>query len=310
MNDAIALVIDDDRSVHDEVDRALGPPLISRVEHAFLPGDGIRAAVELLPDLILLDIHMPEIDGFKVCRVLKENASTRDIPILFLTVETKADHIARALDCGAVDYVSKPFNHTELQARIRVALRSRDLIELLKEQARVDALTGLLNRAALDDALRAAASAHERIGQSASLLLLDVDHFKATNDQHGHGVGDEVLRAVGRCLRACCRPYDVACRFGGDEFAVIFAQTDSSGAITAAERMISGIRELRIECGDSEDVAAVTVSGGLVSGLDGVDFFEVPELMEAADVALYRAKEQGRNRLVVVDLADFAQKED
>ena len=110
MAENVILVIDDSQSVHAEIDRVLGPPQVQEVLHAKVPGDGIRMAVERCPDVILLDINMPEMDGFKVCRALKENANTRDIPILFLTVETKADHIARALDCGAVDYVSKPFN--------------------------------------------------------------------------------------------------------------------------------------------------------------------------------------------------------
>ena len=149
-----ALVIDDDVHVHAAVDRALDSSQVDRVIHAYTPGDGIRLAIETGPDVIMLDINMPEIDGYKkVCRAIKENALTRDIPVLFLTVETKVDHIARALDCGGVDYVSKPFNDIELRARIRVALRGKQLIELLKEQARVDALTGLFNRAALDELL-------------------------------------------------------------------------------------------------------------------------------------------------------------
>lgn len=298
MPETVALVIDDDRAVHDAVRQVLEPPLVDRIESAYAPGDGIRRAIEIRPDLILLDIHMPGMDGFKVCRALKENAATRDVPVLFLTVEKKADHIARALDNGAVDYVSKPFNAIELQARIRVALRARDLIELLREQARVDALTGLLNRAALDDALLGVVSSHERTGASASLLMIDLDHFKQVNDRHGHGVGDDILREVGRVIRACCRPYDTACRFGGDEFAVIFSHADGNGAMTAAERMLRQIATIRVNAGDSGIEIGATVSGGLVTTLGIDDFFEPADLMKAADDALYRAKKEGRNRIV------------
>lgn len=296
MREILVLVIDDDQSVHDAVDAALLPKSVDRIIHACLPGDGIRLAVEMRPTLILLDINMPELDGFKVCRALKEKSATRDIPILFLTVETKADHIARALDCGAVDYVSKPFNDVELRARIRVAMRAKDLIDLLREQARVDALTGLLNRAALDDALLGVASSHERNGQFACLMMMDVDHFKQINDRYGHGVGDDALRRIGELLRKQCRPYDSVYRFGGDEFGVIFGQTDGPGAVVAAQRILEAVRATRVPAFDGE--FSLTCSAGLVWSKPPPDFLEPDDLMEAADAALYRAKDQGRDRLV------------
>lgn len=283
--------------MHAEVNRVLGPPQPNRVLHARLPGDGIRIAIEQRPDVILLDINMPDIDGFKVCRVLKENATTRDIPILFLTVETKVDHIARALDCGAVDYVSKPFNRVELEARIRVALRGKNLIELLKDQARVDALTGLKNRVALDDALNAAVSSFVRTGTVSSLLMFDIDHFKGINDRHGHGVGDEVLRAIGACVRKCSRPYDTACRYGGDEFAVIYGQTDARDAMSAANRLVTEIRNVQIPAADL--LIGATVSGGVVTMEDMSDLCGPADLLKQADARLYDAKKLGRDRIVL-----------
>jgi len=253
-------------------------------------------AMDHCPDLILLDINMPDIDGFKVCRILKENSKTRDIPVLMLTVETKADHIARALDCGAVDYVSKPFNCVELQARIRVALRAKQLIEMLKDQARIDALTGLMNRTALDDALSATISSFVRMGTLASLLVFDIDHFKQINDRFGHGVGDEALRAVGACLRRCSRPYDTACRFGGDEFAVIYGQTDGGHARSAVDRLMSEIRNIRIPARD--EMIGVSVSGGIVCTSQLDDFPTPADFMKKADACLYRAKGLGRDRIV------------
>ncbi len=296
MREILILVIDDDQSVHEAVEAALLPNSVDQVMHAEMPGDGIRLAVEMRPSLILLDINMPEMDGFKVCRALKEKSATRDIPILFLTVETKADHIARALDCGAVDYVSKPFNDVELRARIRVALRAKDLIDLLREQARVDALTGLLNRAALDDALLGVASSHERTGQCACLMMMDVDHFKQINDRYGHGVGDDALRRIGDLLRNHCRPYDTVYRFGGDEFGVIFGQTDGPGAVAAAERILEAVRATRVPAAGVE--FSLSCSAGLVCSEPPPEFFEPDDLMNAADAALYRAKNQGRDQLV------------
>jgi len=296
MADSVILLIDDNAGIHDEVDRVLGPPQNNQLLHAQLPGDGIRMAIDHCPDLILLDINMPDIDGFKVCRILKENSKTRDIPVLFLTVETKADHIARALDCGAVDYVSKPFNRVELQARIRVALRAKELIKMLKDQARIDALTGLMNRTALDDALSGTISSFVRMGTLASLLMFDIDYFKEINDRHGHGVGDEALRAVGDCLRRCSRPYDTACRFGGDEFAVIYGQTDGEHAKSAVDRLMSEIRKIQIPAGD--EMIGVTVSGGIVC-TSQLDEFPTPgDFMKMADAYLYRAKDLGRDRIV------------
>ncbi|MBW2421539.1 MAG: diguanylate cyclase [Deltaproteobacteria bacterium] len=299
MSEIVALIIDDNERVHQEVDDAIMPEIVDRLLHAMNPGDGIRMALEHRPDLIMLDINMPEMDGFKVCHLLKEAEATRDIPILFLTVETKVIHIAKALDCGGVDYISKPFNDIELRARVRVSLRHKQMVDLLREQARIDALTGLVNRAALDDALVAAASAHERTGQSVSLLMLDIDHFKAVNDGFGHGVGDDLLRAVGDAIRTCCRPYDVAGRFGGDEFGILFGQVEGVEGRSAARRLMGELRALELRAGP--DSLVVTVSAGMITTAEMPGEFTAAEFMKAADVALYEAKRRGRNRLVIAE---------
>jgi len=299
MNDKIrVLVIDDDTTIHEEVERSLMPHFAGRIESAYVPGDGIRCAFESPPDVILLDINMPDMDGFKVCRILKENSATRDIPVLFLTVDTNVVHLARALDCGATDYIRKPVNAIELQARVRVALRDKQLVDLLKEQARIDALTGLWNRAALDDALVAAAAANERTGQPASFLMVDLDHFKEINDGYGHGVGDQVLRSAGSAIKNCCRPYDIACRYGGDEFGVIFGQVENGDARCAASRLIDELRRVEVVVGTN--ALNITVSAGLAPSDLLRDGFSGQDLLKAADSALYRAKQRGRNTLVVL----------
>jgi len=292
-----ALVIDDDPSIHRQVEETLCPQIVDEVLSNGSSSDGIRMALADPPDVILLDVNIPVMDGFKVCQLLKENLSTRDVPIIFITVDKNVVHLARALDCGAADWLTKPVNPIELKARVRVVLREKAMVDLLKEQARLDALTGLHNRAAFDDALVAAAAAWDRTRTPVSLLLLDIDHFKQVNDDHGHGVGDELLRAVGIAIRKCCRPYDTPCRFGGDEFAVILNQSAGDAALCAATRLRETLDLLEVEAGDI--ALRPHTSAGLVStnGLDRL--FEPSELLEAADAALYQAKNAGRDQLVV-----------
>ncbi|HEX9813912.1 MAG TPA: diguanylate cyclase [Myxococcota bacterium] len=296
MSGITVLVIDDDASIHRAVERRL-EGVVDQVLKADSPTKGLQIAIQDKPDVILLDVNMPQIDGFKVCRHLQENPTTHDIPILFLTADDNPDNLAKALDAGASDYISKPFNAVELEARVRVALRTKRLIDLLQERARIDALTGLNNRAAMDDTLIAATSAFHRTGQPLALLMIDLDHFKEINDTYGHGVGDDVIRRVGMAIRAGCRPYDIACRFGGDEFGVILAQTDSSCAEQVSERILDRINQIKIRAGSDE--IEIACSGGLASASEMPSDFEPAELLKAADEALYLAKSEGRNRLAV-----------
>ena len=172
------------------------------------------------------------------------------------------------------------------------------MIDLLKEQARIDALTGLWKRAALDDALVAAASAHERTGQPVSFLMIDVDHFKQVNDGYGHGVGDQLLRSAGIAIKNCCRPYDIACRFGGDEFGVIFGQVEGPDARSAATRLLAELRDVEVAVGTN--ALTVTVSAGLAASDVLRNGFSGQDLLKAADSCLYRAKQTGRNNLVIL----------
>jgi diguanylate cyclase (GGDEF)-like protein len=298
MSSNTVLVIDDDASIHRAVERRL-EGVVDQVLKTDSPTKGIQIASQEKPDVILLDVNMPQLDGFKVCRLLKDSPMTRDIQILFLTADRNPDNLVKALDAGACDYISKPFNAVELEARVRVALRTKQMIDLLQERARIDALTGLKNRAAMDDALFAATSAFHRTGQLLSLLMIDLDHFKNINDTYGHGVGDDVIRRVGASIQAGCRPYDTACRFGGDEFGVILIQADTDTDCTKqiAERIISGINKIKIRAGNDE--IEVACSGGLASATEMQGDFEPADVLKTADEALYSAKSEGRNRLVV-----------
>jgi diguanylate cyclase (GGDEF)-like protein len=290
------LIVDDDGFVHQALEAALAGRL-ERVLHAHEPEEGLRLAIESRPDVILLDINLPRMDGLKLCRHLKETPATRDVPILFLTVEANVQRLARALEIGATDYIRKPFDPIELRARVEAALRLGRMIALLRDQAWIDPLTGLKNRAALDDALESATAAFERVGQPAALLLLDLDHFKRVNDEHGHGIGDELLRGVGAAIRASCRPYDTASRFGGDEFAVLYTQIDARSAQHAAERLLNAVRGAA--SGSARGKVHARASAGLVTVESGDERFTSAELLKAADEALYQAKRAGGERLVV-----------
>lgn len=296
MAETTILIIDDDEAIHREIDAIL-EHVVDRILHTRRPDEGILTAINRRPDVILLDINMPGMDGLKVCRHFKESEELRDTPVLFLTVDRSVRQIAKALDVGGADYIRKPCNDVELRARVRVALRTKQMFDILKEQARVDALTGLKNRVALDDALGGALAAHQRLGQPMSLLMLDLDNFKEVNDRHGHGVGDQVLQRVGAVIGARHRPYDVACRFGGDEFAVVYARSDLPDAERGARRMLSEIGKVVVVAGEQR--ITTTASGGLVSITEMPDGAEPADLLKAADAALYRAKCGGRDRLEV-----------
>jgi diguanylate cyclase (GGDEF)-like protein len=296
MSGETLLIVDDDRWVHESLEEVLRGR-VANILHAYEPEEALRLAATAGPDVILLDVNLPRVDGFKLCRHLKETPSTRDVPILFVTIEANVERLARALEIGAIDYIRKPFDPVELRARVEGALRLGRMIALLRDQAWIDPLTGLKNRAALDDALDAATAAFERVGQHAALLLLDLDHFKRVNDEHGHGIGDELLRAVGAAIRASCRPYDTAARFGGDEFAVLYTQIDARAARHAADRLLEAVR--RATSGAARGGVKARASAGLVTVEVGGERFTAAELLKAADEALYEAKRAGGERLVV-----------
>ena len=286
------LVIDDDPNAHDLTDYYLNT-VVSTMLHAFAGDEGIRIAETSLPDAILLDLEMPGMDGFQVCRQLKESDATRNIPILFLSCDTQRRHIVKALDCGGTDYVAKPFFPEELQARVRSALRGKRASDALREQALFDPLTNLANRRAFDEGLNASIADYTRNGHDFSLLLLDLDHFKAVNDTYGHGVGDKVLTQVGAAIREMSRRYDVTARYGGEEFGLILNQTEPSEAWGIGQRVLEAIRRLSIFADDQQ--LRITASAGLASTLSCRTEIDTKHILQQADEALYEAKVQGRD---------------
>ncbi|MFA6133484.1 MAG: diguanylate cyclase [Phycisphaerae bacterium] len=253
-------------------------------------GEGLETVGREKPDLILLDVDMPGMSGFDVCRWLKDDAATCSIPVIFLSGSNDIGDKVKGLDLGAVDFVTKPFDAFELRARVRAALRTKHLQDLLRRFALIDPLTELPNRRALDDRLAQEWARLLRHGGDLSVIMVDIDRFKSINDRFGHPAGDEVLRQVACLMAACCRETDTPARYGGDEFAVLAPETPTKAAMDFAERLQKSVcsQPLTVH-GNSVNV---TVSLG-VAGHEGINSPE--ELIHAADQALYLAKSAGRN---------------
>ena len=262
---------------------------------------GIKAAQELQPDVILLDIDLEDLDGFEVLARLKADPKTRDLAVIFVSASAETMDRVRGLDLGAVDFIGKPFDVTELRARVRSALRTQRLLKMLSQRAQLDGLTGLWNRAHFDERLASELSGALRHGTQVSLIIADLDRFKNLNDTHGHPFGDEVLERAAAALSGG-RAQDVACRYGGEEFAVILPGTGMEEAMEVAERHRSAIEI--ISWTDRPEVR-ITGSFGVadLTCLPGAPTVE--SLVEVTDAALYRAKTAGRNQVVRADPADW-----
>ncbi len=257
----------------------------------------LSGAQAILPDLILLDIKMPEMDGYEVCRKLKAFPETHEIPVIFLTAADDIGDIVKGFRIGAVDYVTKPFNQEILLARIKTHLALREKTKQLQELSTRDGLTEIANRRRFDEFLESEWNRCLRAKAPISLIMLDIDYFKLYNDRYGHQKGDLVLKEVAYAIRKHCkRASDLAARYGGEEFSVILGNTDIETARTLAERIRLGIERLNIPHESSRVQAALTASFG-VGSLIPNDQSEAAELVALADKQLYLAKESGRNRV-------------
>jgi len=253
---------------------------------------GLEAARREKPDLILLDIEMPDVSGFDVCRALKADPELCMIPVLFLSGSGDAEDKVQGLDLGAVDYVTKPFDASELRARVRAALRTKHLQDLLVNNAHVDPLTGLANRRALTECLQREWARTERHGGALSFIMADIDRFKNINDTYGHYIGDRLLQEVAKAIARQCRQTDLPARYGGDEFAILVPDEAVSNALCFAERCRQEIQHLRVPVGDNTIRTTGSFGVADASGLPS------PEALVArADEALYHAKAAGRNRV-------------
>ena len=263
--------------------------------------EALRIAAGASPDLILLDVMMPGIDGYEVCRRLKEDGETRDVPVIFVTTLGDEEAEARGLDAGAVDYITKPVNLRTMRARVRTHLHLHDAQQRLATLSRMDELTGLLNRRSFDEALDTEWRRNLREETPLALILCDIDHFKQYNDRHGHLAGDVCLREVaGAIANAMRRPTDVATRYGGEEFAALLANTDGEGARRVAETIRANVESAVVGAvngrGAGDALGPVTISCGVAVVVPSAAAHPT-DLVARADAKLYEAKAKGRNRV-------------
>lgn len=249
------------------------------------------------PDLVLLDVVMPEMDGHEVCMRLKADEATRDIPVIFVTSHTDADEETKGLQLGAIDFIAKPVNPAVVRARVKTHLTLKAQSDLLRQMVFIDGLTGVANRRCFDERLDTEWRRAARDGLPLALLMLDVDHFKRFNDRYGHQAGDECLRQVARTIKGgMFRAGDMVARYGGEEFACTLPATDLDGALAVAANIEQAVRALRIEHADSDVSGTVTASIGVSACLP--DRHGAPNhLLALADAQLYRAKHSGRGRV-------------
>lgn len=248
------------------------------------------------PDLILMDIMMPEMDGYEVCRTLKSNSSTSGIPIIFISALDEVSDEAKGLSIGAVDYITKPFHPDIVKARVRTHMDLKVKKDLLEKMSHIDGLTEVANRRSFDLQYEKELKRAQRNQQPLSLIMLDIDFFKPYNDHYGHGKGDECLIKVASELQSViCRPGDLFARYGGEEFVALLPETDAVGARKIAEAMRAKIDSLGLLHEYSAIADHVTMSAGFAVKQPNLKSGET--LLEMADKALYRAKAAGRNQV-------------
>lgn len=266
--------------------------------------DALRLVNESPPDLIILDVIMPDMDGYQVCRALKADGVLRDIPIIFITSMQQQEDELIGLELGAVDYIMKPFNPAVVRLRVRNQIQLKRQRDLLARLSNLDGLTGVPNRRALDACLEREWRRCQRSRKPLSLIMADIDHFKSYNDTYGHLQGDDCLKVISCQLQqALERPGDLLARYGGEEFIALLPETDADGAQLVANKMVQAVTALGLPHSGSPTTGCVSVSLGVATthpkrSTSGTG------LLEAADMALYQAKLAGRNRVCTWSATD------
>lgn len=274
---------------------------------------GIDALAQIkmdAPDIVILDVVLDGMDGYSVCRWIRLGASTRDIVVIMLTVKSEVKERIEGLHVGADDYVPKPFDVGELEARMFAALRSRNarvdlrarnaelegMLTRTERLAMTDALTGVYNRRRFTEVLKREWAVARRYKHPLSLLLLDIDRFKLVNDTDGHGAGDEVLKKVAEIIGSSIREVDVCARYGGDEFVLLLPHTHAENATVVATRVREKLARARLDWGGESQRVGLSIG---IAASDDETLATHDDLIEAADRALYEAKRGGRDRAVV-----------
>jgi len=274
-----------------------------KVTAAITPQRALKvAATAPQPDIILLDIVMPLMDGYDVCKELKRDEKTKDIPVIFVTAVSEVMDEAMGFKVGAVDYITKPFHPPMVQARVAMHIEMKRRQELLEKFAYFDALTDIPNRRYFDDHLDKEWNRALRSQRPMSLLLMDIDNFKEYNDAYGHGSGDVALRKVAQAIKASLRRAgDFVARYGGEEFAAVLPYTDEAKARETAWQISQAVESQEIEHKSSPVAKLLTISTGLATAAPSSGIAP-QDILKAADAALYKAKRQGKMRLEVAEV--------
>ena len=299
---ACVLVIDDSPAIREQVVRTLSEVgLFDQYMEAKDGLEGFRTLIESKADLVICDVDMPRMDGFKFLQLVESRPELQGVPIIMLTGMMDFNSKIKGLEQGASDYLTKPFDTGELVARVKVQLKIKSLQdelrkanELLKRLTNIDHLTNLFNRRYLAEILDGEFFRARRNNEYLSLIIVDIDYFKKVNDTYGHQNGDVVLGAVASLAQRQLRAYDSAARYGGEEFVLVIPGTSLAGGVMVAERLRQAVLEHSFPP-PLEDLT-VTISAGVATypspNVDSVD-----SLFRQADEALYRAKQNGRNRV-------------
>jgi diguanylate cyclase (GGDEF)-like protein len=301
---------------------ALKAILKSKSAQIFAADSGNEALKILLEeqiDIVLLDVQMPNMNGFEVAELMRSNTRTKDIPIIFVTAINKEEkYIFRGYELGAVDYIYKPVNNEILKSKVHVFIRLneqkriieektkalKEKIELLEiaekklsQLARIDDLTGSLNRRGFEEEFHREWSRSILYRSFFSLIMIDIDDFKKYNDTYGHVEGDQCLIQVAKSIeKSLRRPFDEVARYGGEEFVVLLPDTNQNGVLRVAENIRASIEALKINNSDAPEAWYVTVSLGVVTTIPQIDQ-DKEELLRRADQALYQAKDNGKNQI-------------
>lgn len=295
----IVLVIDDSALICKVVEDILKTASLDVVK-ANHGEDGLKLAIDLVPNLILLDLILPKINGFEICRSLKSNPITMHIPIMFITAKQDSEVIVKCFECGGVDYIAKPFIPSELKARVRVHLENQraknELTIIIKEMTKMvnhDYLTKIYSRRYFMSKLKMQLDTNH---DDMVIALGDIDDFKKVNDTYGHSMGDEVLHCVAETMNETCRVNDIVARWGGEEFIMFFPKATVEEAKMFVETIREKISWKRFKYG--EKFFGVTITFGLVQISPKLT---MEKNISLADAALYEGKGRGKNCSIIYE---------
>src|SRR5476649_2693340 len=295
------LIVDDRKNSYERIVTTLSAEHTVHVEAD--PNEALFHAADGNYDLVLVSLSLQNFDGLRLCSQIRSLERTRNVPILAIAEADNNARLVRGLEIGVNDYLIRPIDKNEMLARVRTQIkkkryteRLRDNVQMSIEMAITDALTGLFNRRYMEMHLASLVEQAAARGQPIAVLILDIDYFKTVNDSHGHDAGDDVLREFALRIRKSIRNIDLACRYGGDEFVIVMPETDMAVATMVAERIRRRIATEPFAIQKGERKLEVTISIGIAAINDTAA--TAAAILKRADTALYRAKKDGRNRVV------------